>query len=186
MMLGYQIFVYPVGIEDELVEWTKLALESKFNAKIMIDSKRLKWGDIIKFYNHDRDQVDAGKLIEWLSKSLVPPPNSRVIVLLNGDGFVEGLNFVFGISKEGWGGIVFTARLKPIFYGQEHNETIYRVRIFKEILHELGHSFGLPHCNNYCVMRFSNSVYDVDRKPPEYCTKCKLELEYYNPGLLKI
>lgn len=185
-MLGYQIFVYTLGIEAEIVKWIKRALESKFNAKVRLNNKELKWTDIIKFYNHDRDQVDAEKLIKWLSKTITPPPNSRILAIINGDAYTEGFNFVLGISKEGWGGIVFAARLKPILYGEEYNDTIYRVRIFKEVLHELGHSYGLPHCNRNCVMRFSNSVYDVDRKPPEYCTKCKLELEYYNPGLLKI
>jgi len=50
------------------------------------------------------------------------------------------------------------------------------LRLEKEIMHELGHLFGLDHCMNRCVMRFSNSVYEVDLKPLGFCEKCHSSL----------
>jgi archaemetzincin len=47
----------------------------------------------------------------------------------------------------------------------------------KETLHELGHILGLEHCPNpRCVMSFSNSIYDVDRKEARFCEMCKKKL----------
>nr|WP_243666411.1 matrixin family metalloprotease [Vulcanisaeta sp. JCM 16159] len=49
--------------------------------------------------------------------------------------------------------------------------------MLKEVLHELGHSFGLDHCADpRCVMYFSNTIEDTDRKGPGYCQRCMARL----------
>jgi archaemetzincin len=46
-------------------------------------------------------------------------------------------------------------------------------RIRKEALHELGHTFGLVHCQaQECVMRSSSSVEDIDLKGADFCAEC--------------
>ena len=50
-------------------------------------------------------------------------------------------------------------------------------RILKETIHELGHTFGLKHCHNNCVMRFSNSLADTDKKPVKFCASCLKQLK---------
>jgi len=51
-------------------------------------------------------------------------------------------------------------------------------RTFKELNHELGHTFGLLHCNSpRCVMNFSNSVLEVDQKSRFFCEKCQKKLK---------
>ncbi len=186
MIYSYLIQIYPIKIEEQILRDLVQQLKKVYNAKITVDISYLKWDDIVKFYNPSRRQVNADNLIYWLSRNIKLSSNSRILVLANIDGYVEGLNFVFGLSKLGFGGIVFTLRLNPIFYGQEYDEKLYRLRIFKETLHELGHSYGLSHCLNFCVMRFSNSIYDVDKKPSYYCQSCQRKIEHYNPGLLKL
>jgi len=43
----------------------------------------------------------------------------------------------------------------------------------KEAVHEVGHTLGLAHCtNSSCVMFFSNSILDTDRKKSAFCEKC--------------
>jgi archaemetzincin len=47
-------------------------------------------------------------------------------------------------------------------------------RAVKEIVHELGHTFGLGHCpNSKCVMHFSNSLADTDLKEAYFCNMCR-------------
>ena len=54
-------------------------------------------------------------------------------------------------------------------------------RIFKEAIHELGHTFGLRHCYNLCVMRSSNSLKETDEKSSKFCNSClKLLKEVFN------
>ena len=50
-------------------------------------------------------------------------------------------------------------------------------RLAKEAAHELGHTFGLLHCERPgCVMRRSASLLDVDRKGGELCHDCQIRL----------
>jgi archaemetzincin len=62
--------------------------------------------------------------------------------------------------------------LSPAFYGLPEAPELFFQRVTKETLHELGHVFGLEHCKNSCVMRFSNSLNDTDRKPESFCPSC--------------
>lgn len=46
-------------------------------------------------------------------------------------------------------------------------------RLLKEIMHELGHAFGVAHCpEKKCVMYYSNIIEDTDQKDAEFCKKC--------------
>ncbi|MGC8542816.1 MAG: matrixin family metalloprotease, partial [Vulcanisaeta sp.] len=66
--------------------------------------------------------------------------------------------------------IVFTKRLIA-------DRDLYHQRLLKEVLHELGHAFGLDHCSDpRCVMYFSNTIEDTDRKGPQYCPRCMARL----------
>jgi archaemetzincin len=50
------------------------------------------------------------------------------------------------------------------------NKSLFYQRIIKEAVHELGHAFGLKHCNYpMCVMHFSNSLPDTDIKQNSFC-----------------
>ncbi|MEM3579014.1 MAG: archaemetzincin family Zn-dependent metalloprotease [Candidatus Bathyarchaeia archaeon] len=99
---------------------------------------------------------------------------SRVLGVVDVDVYVPGLNFVFGEAEcPGKAAIISLWRLRPEFYGKTPNLEVFVERATKEAVHELGHTFGLAHCTNpFCVMYFSNSIFETDRKKSLFCNKC--------------
>jgi archaemetzincin len=91
------------------------------------------------------------------------------------DLFAPPLNFVFGeADMVHQVAVISLFRLRPEIYGQPANRGLFQERALKEAVHELGHTFGLMHCGHYrCVMYFSNSLSDTDRKSHSFCRRCK-------------
>jgi len=94
------------------------------------------------------------------------------------DLYTPGLNFVFGQARMGGpAAVIALPRLRQSFYGLPEDEALFHQRAVKEAVHELGHTYGLGHCRNpRCVMCFSNSLRDVDRKGREFCPLCRGKL----------
>jgi len=96
--------------------------------------------------------------------------------IVNHDLYVPELNFVFGEASWKAAAISLT-RLRQEFYHLPENRSLFHQRILTEAVHELGHTYGLGHCENpRCVMFFSNSLMDTDRKGPAFCARCKSKL----------
>ena len=76
---------------------------------------------------------------------------------------------MFGIASPGGACLVSTARLLA-----GADEVLFRARLLKEAVHELGHTLGLEHCADPgCVMHFSNRLADTERKGDVYCNRCE-------------
>lgn len=92
-----------------------------------------------------------------------------LLALTCADLFVPGLNYVFGeADPRGGCAIVSLARL-----GSPDRATFLR-RALVEAVHEVGHLCRLGHCANpLCVMHFSNSLDDTDRKSERFCPFCR-------------
>jgi archaemetzincin len=94
------------------------------------------------------------------------------------DLFIPILTYIFGQAfLNGRTGIASFYRLANERYGMKSDDNFIPDRFMKEVIHELGHTFGLIHCHvPTCVMRSSTYVEDIDQKSANLCTKCRNEL----------
>ena len=158
--------------QTTLINYVINSLKRAFNTEVSLGSSLHLPSYLI---NTSRSQYRGSEVLTWVSESF--SNRGKVIVgIVEGDAYVEGLNFIFGIASSALRtALVFTSRLRWMA-----GEELFRERVFKEIMHELGHVFGLSHCNNSeCVMSFSNSVLDVDRKSWKYCINCFTKLRSF-------
>lgn len=128
-------------------------------------------------YNKHRKQYNSTLLLEYLS-IIKPKGYGKYLGIVNVDLYANGLNFVFGEAVlNGEEAVISLHRLRPEFYGKAPDEKLFRSRILKEAVHELGHAFGLTHCKKpECVMHFSNSIIDTDFKSNFPCSSCQIKL----------
>ncbi len=174
--------LYQAKIHPSLVEELATELKKVYNLEIIVDVLKLE--PPLRAYDSTRQQYNSDILLDYYASHLRAGGNNRVAVLLDEDAYVPGLNFVFGEALPGWGGIVYLARLK-IGISTLSSTRLLVERTVKEVVHELGHSYGLRHCSNpRCVMYFSNSIMDTDYKSMFYCKRCKDVLD--NRGLRHI
>jgi archaemetzincin len=128
--------------------------------------------DLTQAYNPERKQYLSSELLCALGRAA---RSERVVGIADVDLYAPRLNFVFGEADMASGtAVVSLYRLRPEYYGLVGDEVVLLERATKEIVHELGHTFGLGHCpNSGCVMHFSNSLADTDVKELFFCSKCR-------------
>lgn len=125
--------------------------------------------------NAARGQYLSSALISMLRQTKKPGNTSLVIGVTDSDLYLPQLNFVFGeADRRGGVAVISVIRLRQEFYGRPANDELFRRRLITEGVHELGHVLGLDHCPDpRCVMHFSNSLADTDRKWAGFCAICR-------------
>jgi archaemetzincin len=105
------------------------------------------------------------------------PDFHRVLAVVDVDIFTSGLNYVFGEAyTPGNAALISLWRLKQAFYKDKPDIALYLLRVLKEATHELGHTLGVKHCmRSLCVMHFSNSIFETDKKQSLLCDECYLK-----------
>lgn len=130
-------------------------------------------------YDETRDQYRAEEFIELASRA---GRGDKNIAVTPADLYYRRRNYVFGLAYlDGDGSVISTHRLRTSADGgfvDRSSEAVFSERVRKEVIHEIGHTFGLEHCDNpRCVMNFSPTVQEIDRKDPALCGSCARQLD---------
>jgi archaemetzincin len=175
-----KIYLVPVGdIQKSILESMAKELEKTFGCVAEIHERM---GLPQETYNERRRQYSSSQILQKIHSFLKAKRQDKVLAIADVDLYVERLNFVFGEAELGGHfAIISLARLRQSFYGLPENKTLFMERAVKEAVHELGHVYGLEHCpDSSCVMHFSNSLMDTDRKRSSFCSRCRQKLEKIN------
>ena len=173
--MNTNITLVPIGtVPPELLSWLVDRLAEVTRRDVVV-------GEMVSLpvagYDRHRQQYRASAFIAVL-RALHCPSAERVVGLTDVDCYARGLNFIFGQATMG-GREAFVALpcLRESFYGLPEDTILFRERVLKEVVHELGHTWGLCHCADpHCVMHFSNSLHDTDAKGKDFCPRCQARI----------
>jgi archaemetzincin len=131
-------------------------------------------------YDSHRNQYDVAVLLKHIENRQAVAANrqavagTKTIAITAVDIFVPIFSFVYGEARQGaCAAVVSIHRLvdKP-----ESPVDLYP-RAVKVALHELGHLFDMPHCeDDLCLMHYADTLAAIDRQPLQFCRYCRAEL----------
>lgn len=129
-------------------------------------------------YYAPRRRYRGDELLDFLNRE-TPASYSRVIGITSRDISVTSGDVydwgVFGVAQlSGRPGMVSTYRLRA----HAASSRLAQIRLDTVVLHELGHTLGLPHCPvKGCVMQDANgSIRTVDESTGHFCASCAARL----------
>jgi len=171
------IGVLPIGNADiNILSRNKDGLASVFpETKTLIVDEHLPMPEAA--FDKKRGQYRSNQILGIIQSHVSGKSLNRVLGVIDADMYIQGLNFVFGEAIfPGKAALISLWRLKPEFYKSPSNFEVFAERSVKEAVHEVGHTLGLRHCpRSSCVMHFSNSIFDTDKKQAVFCDECYIQ-----------
>lgn len=158
-------------LERDFLERIAGSVMNEFQAGVKLMEAHM---DLSDFFDPSRRQYNGNKLLKRVA-TMHQSDDEIVIGLFYVDLFIPILTYIFGQAMlNGHAGIASTYRLMNERYGLPSDQNVLEHRFTKEIIHEIGHTYGLIHCHSpVCVMRSSTYVEDIDLKERHLCNQCR-------------
>jgi len=164
--------IVPIGdVPAQVKRESSAVLRSVYDCEVTVqDSQSIPDGA----FDQNRNQYRAEDFIELVSR--VGSGDTNIGITAN-DLYYRRRNYVFGLAYlNGSGSVISTHRLRTSSDGgisSKPEDEVFADRVRKEVVHEIGHTLGLEHCDNSkCVMSFSPTVREVDVKEENLCGSC--------------
>lgn len=180
-----RIVIVPVWpVKKDYPLFAKKVIYQVFKLEAIISNQNINAKEV---FDPFRNQYLASSILLKLNEHSYPPDIVKIIGLTDIDIFEPVFEYLFGEAQlGGTSAIVSTFRLQNKLYGIPENKEAFFNRLYKEIVHELGHTFNLIHCfAPMCVMNPSTYIEQIDAKSEEFCTSCKIELDKVLSSLRK-
>jgi len=155
----------------ELLDGLAAGLARVFQISCHVETSAL---DVSAAYDPGRRQYHSTFILRAMAAH-AQDGEARLLGVTELDLYVPVLTFVFGEAQlSGTCGLVSVHRLREEHYGLPPNPEVLRARLLKEALHELGHTFGLRHCQDWrCALASTHAVERLDLKETRYCDACR-------------
>jgi archaemetzincin len=129
-----------------------------------------------ELFDSYRNQYRSDGILSWLQQNLEPSKDTKVLAVCGFDAYFGKYNYCFGQAVIGGHvGAIYLKRLLPKPSNKQTvSQILFKDRIIKEAIHELGHTYGLRHCSlESCIMFKSKTISHTDRKGRDFCQACK-------------
>lgn len=156
------------GFVEQLGKEIHTVFGYRTDIRPLLDEKDL-WIDPVRKQYHSTPILDTLAMIS-------PPEAIKLLAITKVDLFIPILTHVYGEAQLGGKSCIlstyrFSEGVAPV-------ADILRDRLFKEAIHELGHTFNLRHCSDAsCVMHYCRGIREVDRKSSRFCRYCAVMLQ---------
>lgn len=168
------IILQPLQFDDaKMLTYLKDSVEKFYPVKVVIAGKK---NFPANFYYKPRSRYRADSTIKWL-KQITADSVRSIVGITNEDVSVnKGAHKDYGVMGLGYrpgnSCVVSTFRLRKTATSQKH----FQQRLFKVVVHEMGHNFGLHHCpDENCIMVDAEGQMKLDREK-SLCNSCKMKL----------
>jgi archaemetzincin len=177
-----RLAIQPFGKFDAaLLEYAKEAVSKAFGVEVEV----LPAKDIPAAAHYKpRGRHRAEKILDWLDSNTEAKFGKVVGLAATDISTTKDDIYDWGIFGLGTLGgrpsVVSTFRLKK----DKPSGAKLKERFFKVLVHEVGHTFGLPHCQTKgCLMQDAKgTIKTVDAEGTEFCAECKAKLKTVKSG----
>ncbi len=169
------VAIQPLHFQDkQMIQCLKENIEKYYHFRVMILPDH---GLPEEAYYVPRNRYKAATLIKWLLQN--KPVNADYIIGITANDISAKKEDMedFGIMglgyRPGKSCIVSTFRIRSA------DQKLFRGRLAKIALHEIGHNLGLDHCTNAedCMMHAAEaSIHQIDKEKLDLCGSCKKKI----------
>jgi len=170
------VHLLPIGkVDAQLLEHLRAEISYALPVTCELSSFEL---DPNPSYHPERQQHHSSEILERM-QPLVRADHWRLLAITAVDLYIPILKYVFGEAQMGGPcAIVSYHRLHQEFYGLDRDHDLLCQRLAKECVHELGHTLGLHHCQDYrCAMASAHAVEWIDLREDTLCESCRSKAE---------
>ena len=164
-----QLFILPLdSVKNEYINSVKISVKNFYGLECVVLPKSSISVDIL---SKTKRRLDARKILNKYNL-----PNHHILILTQKDIALNEYG-IFGLGyKPGKVSVVSTFR-----FSKNVKKNIVLERLNKISLHELGHNFGLHHCQNVdysCFMKSAkHTIKTIDKEKLILCSECKRKIK---------
>jgi len=168
----YSIAIQPIGpFDSTLIEMIAPEIKAQFDNPKIIICKEVPLPK--KAYYQPRNRYRAEILLNYLD-SIRDNKYTKILGLTKQDiSTTKGEYPDWGIF--GYGALSAGPCIVSTFRLQKNaSNEMFKIRFTKVVIHEIGHTFGLPHCPDpMCIMTdYKGTINSLDTSKKEFCNKC--------------
>lgn len=166
------VTIFPIGeIDSSILDFISKSIDETFP----LTTTRLpnhNLSSIIPFSQYG-NRYNSTSIFHYITKN-ISVDTLKLLAITEADLYSPIFSTLYGEAQLGGKcALVSLYRLRQEYYNLPPDQNIFLSRLYKVVIHEIAHTFGLIHCiDKNCIMYPSSNIIDIDVKSPLFCPTC--------------